>query len=207
MFNKTDVKEKLLTGIVFTGIFLPVRLLFYTYVTTWWLGSFGLVTGIMLVMLYLARKGKLGWLGKIVNRQVIRISKGKAGLATICLSIFLLTAFTNMLYGMSYPPQTAVQEIKQILKDEGITDLKSYSEMAKDVRFEWQELPLGIVAVLLIMVVPTEPGYALFSILNGWSHGWLQHFFTVYLVQEIEVVGLVIYFRYFYKPSLVLSDH
>ena len=86
---------------------------------------------------------------------------------------------------MSYPPQTAVQEIKQILKDEGITDLKSYSEMAKDVRFEWQELPLGIVAVLLIMVVPTEPGYALFSILNGWSHGWLQHFFTVYLVQEI----------------------
>ena len=207
MFNKTDVKEKLLTGIVFTGIFLPVRLLFYTYVTTWWLGSFGLVTGIMLVMLYLARKGKLGWLGKIVNRQVIRISKGKAGLATICLSIFLLTAFTNMLYGMSYPPQTAVQEIKQILKDEGITDLKSYSEMAKDVRFEWQELPLVLVAVLLIMVVPTEPGYALFSILNGWSHGWLQHFFTVYLVQEIEVVGLVIYFRYFYKPSLVLSDH
>ena len=207
MFNKTDVKEKLLTGLVFTGIFLPVRLLFYTYITTWWLGSFGMVTGVMLTVPYLGRKGKLGWLGKMINKQVTRVSKGKAGIATICFSIFFLTAFANMLYGMTYAPDMAVKEIKQVLEKEGITDLQSHLESTKDIRFDWWELLLIMPGVLFIMVVPTDPSYALFSIINGWTFGWMQHFMTVLFVQEIEIFGLVIYFRYFYKPNVVLSGH
>ena len=195
MFNKTDLKEKALTIFVFTGIFLPVRLVFYTYVTTWWLGSFGLVTGIMLTMLYFARKGKLGWIGRIINKQVIRLSKGKKGMATIIFSLFFLVSFTNMLYGMTYAQDGAVQEIRQELAKEGITDLKSHLESTQNLKIDWWQLLLVIPFVMLLMIIPTEPGYALFSIINGWTSGWLQHFTTVWFVQEIEILGLVIYFR------------
>ena len=207
LFNKTDLKEKALTIFIFTGIFLPVRLFFYTFVSTWWLGSFGLITGIMLTMLYFARKNKLGFIGRIINKQVSRLSKGKKGLATIIFSLFFLASFGNMLYGMTYAQDGAVQEIRQELAKEGITDLKSHMESTQNLKIEWWQLLLAIPFVLLIMVVPTDPGYALFSIINGWSFGWLQHFTTVWFVQEIEILGLVIYFRYFYKPNLVVSDH
>jgi len=203
LLNFKDIREKLLTVFIFTGIFLPVRLFFYTYVSTWWLGSFGLISAIMISLLYFSNKGKLGWLGRIVNKQVTRLSKGKAGIGAICVSIFLLISFGNMLYGMSNPPEPVVQQFKDALRDEGVTDLDSYTEKAKDVRLDWLELILGTLAVLFIMVVPTEPGYALFSIINGWSQGWMAHFMTVILVQEIEVLGLVIYFRYFYKPKVI----
>ena len=205
--NKTDLKEKLLTSFVFTGIFLPVRLFFYTYVTTWWLGSFGLITGIMLTILYFSRKNKLGWLGRIVNKQVSRLAKSKAGIFSLCIGVFLLISLANMLYGMSNPTQTTVKELEQVLEDEGVTNLESYTARAKDVRFDLLDFVLGVPVVLYIMVVPTEPGYALFSIFNGWTNNWMQHFMTVWFVQEIEIVGLVIYFRYFYKPNVVLSDH
>ena len=199
MFDFKDTKEKLLTSLVFTGIFLPVRLFFYIYVTQWWLGSFGLITGIMITLLYFSKKGKLGKLGDIINRQVTRIAKGKAGISFIIVSVILLTIFGNMLYGMSSPPKETVTQLNTMLEDEGITDWKSYTAKAKDVRFDDSEILLGLLAVFFIMFVPTEPGHALFSIINGWTNAWLQHFVTVWFVQELEVLGLVIYFRYVYK--------
>ena len=207
LFNKTDLKEKALTIFIFTGIFLPVRLFFYTFVSTWWLGSFGLITGIMLTMLYFARKNKLGFIGRIVNKQVTRISKGRAGLSTIILSIFFLYSFGNVLYGIAYPPEKSIAEFTTEFEKEGVTDLKTLAASPQTHKLTPTDLLLVLPLGILVMIIPTEPGHALFAIINIWTNGWFAHFMTVFFVQLLEILGLVIYFRYFYKPSLVLSDH
>ena len=51
-----NLKEILLVFGVMTGIFLPVRLFFVTYVSDNWWGSFGLISIITVLILILSKK-------------------------------------------------------------------------------------------------------------------------------------------------------
>jgi len=51
-------------------VLLPVRVLFVRYVADDWFGSFGLITGISVLIIYLAKKNKLGWFGRAFHRQM-----------------------------------------------------------------------------------------------------------------------------------------
>src|SRR3990167_8438 len=123
-----DLKEKLLTIGVFTGIFLPARLLFYNYVSDYWLGSFGLITGILLTMMYLEKKNKLGYLGKIVNRQILSFSKGKYGIFAIIILIFYIYLFSLYIYGINNFNPELKDNILTALAAEGYEDLDSIAE-------------------------------------------------------------------------------
>ncbi len=65
--GKSDFKEKLIIAGFLIGIFLPIRLVFVEYVSDQWLGNFGLISAIGLVLLILMKKGKLG---KIFEKQI-----------------------------------------------------------------------------------------------------------------------------------------
>ncbi len=60
-----DVKEKIFLMGITAGIFLPIRMIFVTYVSDGWLGSVGLLSIFALVFIYLTGKHKLGHLGRI----------------------------------------------------------------------------------------------------------------------------------------------
>jgi len=51
-----------------TGLLLPVRLLFVTFVFDSWIGSFGVISVISISILILAKKGKLGEFGNMFQR-------------------------------------------------------------------------------------------------------------------------------------------
>ncbi len=48
--GKSDFKEKLIIAGFLIGIFLPIRLVFVEYVSDQWLGNFGLISAIGLVL-------------------------------------------------------------------------------------------------------------------------------------------------------------
>lgn len=185
--------QKLLTVLVFTGIFLPVRLLFYTFVSQYWLGSFGLISGILITLVYFSQKGKLGYLGVIILRHTMRFAKGKVGFFFMASSIFLLYFFTNVIYGIESAPEPVKHTITDELQKQGITNLQDVTMNAPRARLAPEETLLG----LLVLFIPSQVGYATYGIINDMSDGWLLHFATVFLIEQIEICGLVIYFRYF----------
>ncbi len=196
--TKQDALEKVLTVAIFTGLFLPVRLVFYTYVSEYWLGSFGLITGIMIAMMVLAKKGKIGKVGRIINRQTMSFSKGKFGKFAMFQTIFFIYLFSMAIYGIENPPEMK-QEIIGILAEEGIDDLNSSLDGSKNLVWTGPAAVLGPLFALLVILVPNNLGFSMYSIINDFTDGWLLHLITVFLIEHLEVLGLVVYFRYFYK--------
>lgn len=191
---KQDYKEKLITGLFFTGIFLPIRLLFYSFVSQWWIGSFGLITGVLILVMYLSHKNKLGKIGIIVNRQINSFSKGKYGKVSLIYLVFMIYLYSMFIYGVENPSERK-EEFLNTLEAEGITDLESASQ-AENIGWSGPGASLGILFSLIIILVPNSIGFALYSIINDWTNGWMLHFATVFLIESLEALGLVIYFRY-----------
>jgi len=95
-----DIKEKLLLLGITAGLFLPIRMIFMTYVTEHWLGSFGLVTVFGLSFIYLIKKNKLGRVGRIFERQMRKTIGGKAGKYVIAFTIVFLIYFGTSIFLM-----------------------------------------------------------------------------------------------------------
>ena len=187
-----QTKEKLLTAAIFAGIFLPVRLLFYTYVSPHWVGSFGLMTTILVLLFYFSSKGKLGWFGRIIQNHIQRFAKSKAGLGFIILSGFLIYFFGNMIYGIETAPEPLKAVFVEELRSQGINTMDDVQAKADYSKFT----PLGFVVGLLVLMTPNELSYSVYDIMNDMSDGWILHFSTVFFVEELELMGLAIYFRY-----------
>ncbi|MBA4454911.1 MAG: hypothetical protein H2B05_08270, partial [Nitrosopumilaceae archaeon] len=64
-----SIYETIIVFAVMTGVLLPVRLLFVTFVSDDWLGSFGVISAISVAILVLAKKKKLGEFGNMFQRQ------------------------------------------------------------------------------------------------------------------------------------------
>jgi hypothetical protein len=84
------------------------------------------------------------------------------------------------------------------LAAEGIEDLQDLSS-AENIGFSGEAGRYGILFGLVIILVPNDLGFTLYSVINDMTDNWLLHFVTVFLVEHLEVFGLVVYFRYFYK--------
>lgn len=196
-----DFKEKALTIAFFTGVFLPVRLVFYTFVSQWWIGSFGLITVMLITVMILANKNKLGRLGIIINKQVMSFSKGRFGKVSLIYLVFMIYLYSLFIYGVENPSERK-EEFLATLEAEGITDLETASQ-AENIGWSGPGASLGILFSLIIITIPNSIGFALFGIINDWTNGWMLHFATVFLIESLEVLGLVIYFRYGCKKKKI----
>jgi hypothetical protein len=69
--KRQNILEGLIVFGVMTGILLPARLLFVSYISSDWFGSFGIITIISVTMIVLTKKGKLGRFGEMFERQIV----------------------------------------------------------------------------------------------------------------------------------------
>jgi len=195
-----EIKERFLTVLIFTGLFLPARLFFYNIISTVWIGSFGMMTAIMLSTLYLARKNKLGYVGYLINKHATSFSKGKFGKIAIIFLVFNIYMFGIAIYGIeNYQPEYK-EKITGQLADQGVHDLDTATH-AENVGWSGPAASFGILFSLAILLIPNQLGFSIYSIINDYTNGWILHFATVFLVEQLEILGLVIFFRYFYKSK------
>jgi len=75
--KKQEIVEAAIVFGVMTGLLLPVRILFYTYISTNWFGSFGLISIVSVILVLLVKKKKLGRFGQIFERQMNKVQHGK----------------------------------------------------------------------------------------------------------------------------------
>lgn len=199
MGRAKEIKEKLLTGLIFTGIFLPVRLVFFSFVSQTWIGSFGLMTATLFGLLFLSKKNKLGYVGYLVNKHTYSFARGKFGKFSMVYLLFSAYIFGLAIYGIEHPPQELKAQVVTVLNDTGINDLKTATEKSNQLSWTGPGAAYGVLFSLIVLFIPSKISYTIYSIMNDYTGGWMLHFATVFFVEQLEILGLLIYFRYFYK--------
>ena len=197
--DREDLKEKLIILSITTGVFLPIRVLFAAHISDHWLGSLGLVSAFGLLFVFLIKKNKLGWFGKIFEKQMRKTIGGKTGKLIIGVSLLFLIYFGSSLYFIDKGDSIYFED-KQVfasvilvkdftMEDVPIEKLNGPQPLVNMVGFEWI----------------TSLDYALsiaYSIMNDTTDGWLSHFIVVVFVEQLEMIGLLFFYRKTYSQKI-----
>jgi hypothetical protein len=189
-----EVVETLVVFAVMTGLLLPVRLIFYTYVSTHWFGSFGLVSAISILMVVLVKKKKLGRFGQMFENQMRKVQRGKRRIIAYGQAALFLVLLGGTIVAIELGNSAYVDIKTQLLERlDGIDNpQKMLSESKKMTPQDWIT---GFAGFVLAIFFAFPQISALLAILNEMYDGWLLHFYTVALVETLEMTGILIFYR------------
>lgn len=205
LLNKKNILEGLIVFGVMTGILLPVRLLFVTYVSTDWLGSFGIISAISIGMVFLTKKEKLGGFGKMFQRQINKIQKGKKAKLVYGQSIIFLIILGGTIFAIEQGNTVYADLKNQILEEnEEFSNPEEILNKTGELRVE--DWIMGMAAMFVAIFIAFPQLSAVLAVLNDSFDGWVLHFYTVAFVEYLEMFGILIYFRYsFWKKNKLES--
>ncbi len=200
--DKIDLKEKLIVLGVTSGIFLPVRIIFSSLVSDHWVGSVGLVSAFAILLVVLIRKNVLGKFGEIFERQMKKTIGGKSGKYVIIFAIMFSLYFGASLYFMDRG-DTVFSHDKEVF----------YEAIVNKEKFTIDDIPKER------LIGPISNGftdmgfiggldYALsisFAIMNDVTGGWLSHLVIVIFVEQLEVIGLLFFYRFTYSEKQIIT--
>ena len=197
--------ESLIVFGVMTGILLPVRLLFVSYVSDDWFGSFGIISAISITMIILTKKGKLGKFGEIFERQINKLQKGKRAKIVYGQSIIFLLILGGTIFAIEQGNSAYVDLKNQLLVEhEEFTDPQEI--LKKTEQLEVQDWFFGVLGLFLAVFVAFPQLSAVLAVLNDSFDGWILHFYTVAFVEYLELFGILLYFRYSLYSKKKLSE-
>lgn len=195
--DRKDLKEKLIILSVTTGVFLPLRVFFSSYVYDHWLGSLGLVSAIGILFVVLIKRNKLGEFGRIFERQMKKTIGGKTGRYVIGFSILFLVYFGASLYFIDRG-ETVYFHDKEIF----------YSIISTGEEFKVENIPVeklnGPIQYVeisgLMWISSLDYGLSIaYAVMDQASDGWLSHLIVVIFVEQLEVLGLLYFYRRTYR--------
>ena len=196
--EKNDVKEKLIIVGILTGIFLPARLLFIHFVSDHWLGSLGLISAFAILLVILIQKQKLGRFSKIFENQLKKTVGSKMGKYIIGFAVFFLLYFGVTLFFIDRG-NTIYFDDKEIffaiVNEDGfnIEDTSTYDLIGPQLtQYAGSENFQNIAKLDYMFSIS-------YAVMDDMSDGWLSHFVVIMFVEQIEVIGLLFFFRNKFK--------
>ena len=197
--NLKDMYESLIVFGVMTGLLLPARLLFITYVSDNWIGSFGIISAISITLLVLVKKGKLGKFGRMFQRQIDKLLSGKRRIIVYAESAFVLALLGTMIFAinMGNSSYSHIQDEFEIaMKFDNSETLIAQTE-------EWtaEEWFNGFVAMPIAFIVAFPQMSAVIAHIDSSLNGWLMHFYTVGFVEYAEFLGILLLYRFVLKTK------
>jgi hypothetical protein len=203
MSRLPDIREKLIVFGVVTGIFLPIRMVFYEYFSSHWIGSLGLVSSLMFLLILLAHKHKLGRFGDLFMKQMTKTIKGKSGKVAIVLSLILIAYFGSTLMWIERGNTVYSGEkqlVSQILFSNYAVDKMSTSDIGKVMNIRPGS---GIFDMSHIVYVDKVISMT-YAIMDDMMNGWMVNLDVILLVEQLEFLGFIILYRKIYSPSTIL---
>ena len=195
--GKSDFKEKLIIAGFLIGIFLPIRLVFVEYVSDHWLGNFGLISAIGLVLLILIKKRKLGKIGSVFDKQMKKTIFGKTGKFVIIFSILSLVYFgSSMMFierGITVYSEDQELFYDAIIQNKNLEQINPNNLKNIHIVYESDNLLYSTFDYAFSIT---------YSIMNEYSDGWLEHLYFILLVEQVEMLGIFLFYRIFYRPVI-----
>ncbi len=190
-----NLKEILLVFGVMTGIFLPVRLFFVTYVSDNWWGSFGLISIITVLILVLSKKQKLGIFGRIFQRQIERLHSSRFLKFAYLQSIIVLVVFGVLIFSIEMGNSYYYEEKEDLLSQ--TTQISNHDlEFTPELEFTFERLVLGIGLSILTLIFEFPLFSSALSIINDVFDGWILHFYTVAFIEQLEIFGILLFSKF-----------
>ncbi len=198
--EKNDLKEKIIVFGATIGLFLPVRLFFSAYISEDWIGSLGIMSVLAILLVVLIKWKKLGWFGVIFEKQMRKTIGGKTGKYLIGFAIFFLVYFGATLVfidrGNTIYAEDAEIFYLAIMEKGGynINDLSSYELIGPQLAYHQGSQNFNILSNFDYMFSIA------YSVMNIMSDGWIEHLIVIMMVEQIELIGLLIFYRKLFKP-------
>ncbi len=223
------MKQYFVVGLIMMAIFLPVRLIFYSYVTHGVASNLGVMSAIAIAMFILIEKDKLGWFGIYFKNRIrrlifhrviwvvvffniltiviygsflIQIDKVESGQNKEEIDFYMAVLILNHTDGTLlpdhhdlkdiglYPSESAIESFRAGLADNSTQD-RMVATFSDDNVWHFVDLMLAV----------TLYEY------NENTDAWLSHFVTVIVVQEIEALWLLFFYRKVYFKKTGLTWH
>ena len=197
-----NFKEFLIVGAVLTLVLLPARLLFVEFVDSSTLGSLGVISTISILIVVLVKKQRLGRFGKMFERQMLRLTRGKKRIFVVSVMSISLAYFGFSLVAIEQG-NTLYLEKKEIIK----------AQLAEQYEIDFSNIESVSQALEPEEVISGMPNYfaAIFynfkdiaitqAIINDYSNGMIQHFHTVFFVEGLEVIGIFIFLAIVFRKQ------
>jgi hypothetical protein len=182
----------------FLGLLFPLRIILNSILGGNWYGSFGILTVISVSFLFLAEKNKLGWYGRTFLNKFRKIQKGKRRYFIIGQAIFAIIVSSSILLLIDHG-NNIHNDFKDQLNQKISTNYQSFDDFKSDAIETAKEKPLEVVfgmfyAVYLIFANPDVMA-VIISVENNLSDNLFTHLFTISLLEEIEILGIVLYYQ------------
>ena len=198
-----DIKEKLVVFGVITGIFLPVRMLFYTYFSAHWIGSLGLASSLMFVLILLAHKHKMGCFGDLFLNQLTKTIKGKSGKIAIVFSLVLIAYFGSTLVWIERG-NTVYSEEKRLVSQMLFSNYNAHEMESGDIT-KIMNIHHGSYLFDTSHVIYADQIVSMtYSIMNDMTGGWLVNLDMILLVEQFEFLGFIVIYGKIYIPQKTL---
>ena len=180
--NNKDLREKVIVLGILTGILLPVRVLFYTYISQYWIGSLGLMSMVAIIMFVLVKKKKLGWFGPMFENQMAHVTRGRMGKIALAIT-FLSIMFFSISLLLIEQGNTAYLTEKLRFESLFKGSIPSYVLTGNEKRIDF---------------VPSVST----AIVNDLTRGWMEHINILILVGEFEALAVLLFYRKAFKRSV-----
>ena len=204
--KKKNFLEGLIVFSVMTGILLPLRLFFVTYVSTDWYGSFGIISTISVLMIILTKKDKLGRFGQMFERQINKLQKGKRAKLIYGQSIIFLLILGGTIFAIQQGNSVYV-DLKNKILEEHQEFANPEEILKKSDEMQVQDWIYGMIGMFLAIFFAFPQLSAVLAVLNDSLNGWVLHFYTVAFVEYLELFGILLFFRFsFSKKSVARSS-
>ena len=197
--------ESLIVFGVITGLLLPARLLFVEYVSDNWFGSLGVISIISISLIILVRKKKLGVFGAMFERQICKFQKGKRGLLVFGESAFLLLILGSMIFAIDQG-----NSVYSDLKFQNIKNTPSTSAervLASANNLEPSDWIMGFLMAPVMFLTAFPQMSASIASIDQSLDGWLMHFYTVGLVEYVELLGILIFYKISFRKKTIFFNN
>ena len=196
-----DLKEKLAILGFTLAIFLPIRLFVGQYLLENWFGMLGIASSISVILIILVKKEKLGRLGQIIKRQTTKTLWGKP-VKAIVITLVLFSAYFGTTIILVDRGNALYQQDKEIIAKNfanGSFDKNILTKLAGP-----QIQDDGVIGLAQIQYL--EYIFAIsYAMLNDSSDGWLVNLHLILLIEQIEALGLLWFYRQSFKPQIIVN--
>ena len=177
------------------GILLPARLFFVQYVSDNWLGSLGIISLITFVIIFLAKKNRLGFFGPMLEKQIFKFQKGKRGYVVFAESVFLLFLLGGMIF--------AIEQGNSVYSDLQMHSTSNSHKEVLESTQNWSVLEwiTGFLMIPMAFLTAFPEMCATIASLDKKMDGWLLHFYTVGFVEYLELLGLLIFYKFYFRKK------
>lgn len=204
LFSRQRLTGLLVTFSIF-GLLWGIRLLFLGMVGNQWIGTLGITSLIMGVMITLSWRDKLGWYGKAFKRTLTgRLTKRmtKWAFSIGVFQLFIIMSFSAGIHTGEtiFRDHMESQHDIMVQKNPEVFDRGGFEKKVnEEIRENPIQLILGIILAAVVIpfaIIGDFPTFAgIMANVNLVYGGQLSHLVDIILVEEIEVFCLLVCIR------------